>query len=89
MPGPQDSNPERAKTDMATLQALRAGAFAIYGLVSPREVVMQIGFEGSICFIDVPAWNQLVQAEPADKPAMTGHPAWREQARHEADTRPA
>ena len=34
-------------------------------MASPRPFELSIGFEGSICFIAVPAWNELVTADPA------------------------
>ena len=85
----QDSNPERAVRTMAKLERLHGEGIRIHGLVSPREVVLQIGFEQSICFIDLPAWNRLVQADLAEKRRLAADPAWRAEARAEADTRPS
>ncbi len=85
----QDSNAERARKTMETIERLHGEGVRIHGLVSPREVVLQIGFEQSICFIDLPAWNRLVQGDLAEKRRLATDPAWRAAAREEADTRPS
>jgi len=56
-------------------------------MVSPRYIEMSIGFEQSICFIDLPAWNEFVQSPLDAKQAMIDDPDWRARGREEADTR--
>lgn len=85
----QDSNAGRAHGLMEAIERLHGQGVRIHGLVSPREVVLQIGFEQSICFIDLPAWNRLVQGDLAEKRRLASDPAWRAEAREEADTRPS
>jgi len=79
-----DSDPERSRRLRACLEALHAKGVRIYGMVSPRPFELAIGFEQSICFIAVPAWNELVQAPAADKRKLAGDPAWRARARQDA-----
>jgi len=84
-----DSDPERSVRIVACLEQLQARGAPIYGMVSPRPFELTLGFEQSIAFINVPAWNELVQAEPAEQLRMLADPDWRGRARHEADTLPS
>jgi N-acyl-D-aspartate/D-glutamate deacylase len=84
-----DSDPQRSRSIVKCLEKLQAEGVRIYGLVSPRPVVLQIGFEQSLCFIDLPAWNRLVQADLPEKRRLASDPQWRAEARREADTSPA
>ena len=79
----------RAPRIMACLEALRAKGATIYGMASPRRFEMSIGFEGTICFMAVPAWNQLAQAPREVQRRMIGDPAWRERALSDADSYPS
>ena len=49
-------------------------------------MLFQIGFEQSLCFIDLPAWNGLVQAEPAEEAAPYRRSGLACRARGKADT---
>jgi N-acyl-D-amino-acid deacylase len=46
------------------------------------------GFERSIVFQRVPAWNEMVNGPAEDKLRLLADPAWRDRARHEWDHRP-
>jgi len=46
------------------------------------------GFERSIVFQRVPAWNEMVNGPQDRKLALLADPAWRARARHEWDDRP-
>ncbi len=81
-----DSDPERSRRLVACLERLQADGVRIYGMASPRPFELQIAFSGSICFIAVPAWNELVQAPLADKRRLAADPEWRARARHDAAT---
>jgi len=82
-----ETQPDRASRIIACLEELREKGITIYGMVSPRYIEMSIGFEQSICFIDLPAWNEFVQSPLEAKRAMIDDPAWRARGREEADTR--
>jgi N-acyl-D-amino-acid deacylase len=82
-----ESQPDRAARIIACLEELRGKGITIYGMVSPRYIELSIGFEQSICFIDLPAWNEFVQAPLEAKRAMIDDPEWRARGREEADTR--
>lgn len=45
------------------------------------------GFERSIAFQRVPAWNEVLNGPPGDKLKTLADPAWRERARHDWDNR--
>ena len=82
-----ETQPDRAERIIACLQELREKGVTIHGMVSPRYIEMAIGFEQSICFIDLPAWNEFVQSPLEAKRAMIDDPDWRARGREEADTR--
>ncbi|MDG2004787.1 MAG: amidohydrolase family protein [Novosphingobium sp.] len=82
-----DTQPDRASRIIACLQELRDKGTIIHGMVSPRFIELSIGFEQSICFLDLPAWNSFVQSPLEAKRAMIDDPAWRARCREEADTR--
>jgi N-acyl-D-amino-acid deacylase len=82
-----ETQPDRAERIIACLEELREQGIVIHGMVSPRYIEMSIGFEQSICFIDLPAWNEFVQSPLETKRAMIDDPEWRARAREEADTR--
>jgi len=46
------------------------------------------GFERSIVFQRIPAWNEMVNGPAQAKLATLADPAWRDRARHEWDNRP-
>jgi N-acyl-D-aspartate/D-glutamate deacylase len=79
-----DSDPERSRRLVACLEGLQARGLRIYGMASPRPFELLIGFEQSICFIGVPAWNELVQAPRAEKQRLIRDAGWRARARHDA-----
>lgn len=81
-----DSDPERSYRLRACLEALHKKGAKIYGMASPRQFEMLIGFEQTLAFIAVPAWNELVQAPMKERSRMIADPAWRERARSDADT---
>lgn len=82
-----ETQPDRASRIIGCLEELRAEGVTIWGMVSPRYIEMSIGFEQSICFIDLPAWNEFVQSPREAKQAMIDDPDWRARGREEADTR--
>ena len=82
-----DAEPNRASDIVVCLDEMRAKGMTIYGMVSPRQIELSIGFDQSICFTDLPAWNELVQSPIAEKRRLADDPEWRAQAREEADTR--
>jgi N-acyl-D-amino-acid deacylase len=82
-----ESQPDRASRIIACLEELREQGITIYGMVSPRYIELSIGFAQSICFIDLPAWNEFVQSPPEAKRRMIDDPEWRARGREEADTR--
>jgi N-acyl-D-aspartate/D-glutamate deacylase len=81
-----DSDPERSRRLVACLEALQGRGVRVYGMASPRPFELSIGFDQSICFIAVPAWNELVQAPREEKRRLIVDPAWRARARHDAAT---
>jgi N-acyl-D-aspartate/D-glutamate deacylase len=81
-----DSDPERSRRLVACLEALQTKGVRIYGMASPRPFELLVGFEQSICFIAVPAWNELVQASREEKRRLAADAAWRARARHDAAT---
>jgi N-acyl-D-amino-acid deacylase len=80
-----DGEATRAGRTLACLEALQAKGVRMYGMVSPRLFELAIGFAGSICFMNLPAWNQLAQADPAEQRRLISDAAWRAQARSDAD----
>lgn len=81
-----DSDPERSRRLRACLEALHRKGAQIFGMASPRPFELSLGFDGSMCLLAVPAWNELVQARLTDKRRMVDDPAWRERARADADS---
>lgn len=82
-----DGDPQRAGRVLACLEALQAKGVRLYAMASPRPFELQIGFSEGVCFIALPAWNQLVQAPLEEKRRLAADPAWRAQARADADAR--
>jgi N-acyl-D-aspartate/D-glutamate deacylase len=80
-----DAEPDRSHRTIACLEALHAKGAHIWAMVSPRPFELRVDFEQSICFLNVPAWNELVQAPAAEKRRLVSDPAWRERARADAD----
>jgi N-acyl-D-amino-acid deacylase len=81
-----DADPGRSQRILACLEGLHARGIRLYGMASPRPFELSIGFQQSICFIGVPAWNELVQAAPDEKRRMISDTGWRARARKDADT---
>lgn len=81
-----DSDPQRSQRLRACLTALHRKGARIFGMASPRPFELSIGFEESICFLAVPAWNDLVQAPLPEKRRMVEDAAWRERARADVDS---
>jgi N-acyl-D-aspartate/D-glutamate deacylase len=81
-----DSDPERSHRLRACLGQLHEKGAMIFGMASPRPFETLIGFDETLAFIAVPAWNELIQAPGEEKFRMVGDPAWRERARGDADT---
>jgi N-acyl-D-aspartate/D-glutamate deacylase len=77
---------ERTRRIIGCLEALKANGVRIYGMASPRLFELSIGFEGTICFMAVPAWNQLALAPIEEQRRLIGDADWRVQARSDADT---
>jgi N-acyl-D-amino-acid deacylase len=83
------SEPTRSQRIIECLEALHDKGVRLYAMASPRPFELSIGFEQSVCFISVPAWNELVQAEPAEKRRLATDQAWRARAREDADRNPS
>ncbi|MBV1687661.1 amidohydrolase family protein [Novosphingobium sp. G106] len=81
-----DSDPERSRRLRACLEALHRKGAQIFGMASPRPFELSLGFEGSMCLLAVPAWNELVQAQLPDKRRMVDDSAWRDRARADVDS---
>jgi N-acyl-D-aspartate/D-glutamate deacylase len=84
-----DADPERSARVMACLEGLHAKGVKLYAMASPKPFELSIGFAQTICFIAVPAWNELVQADPEAKRRLVADPAWRARARADAETCPS
>jgi N-acyl-D-aspartate/D-glutamate deacylase len=84
-----DSDPERSRRLVACLEELHGKGAKIYGMVSPRPFEIEISFLAGICFINLPSWNELVNAPVEKKFAMAADEAWLARARHEAETLPS
>lgn len=80
-----DSDPQRSHRLVACLEDLAARGITILGMVSPRHMEMEIGFERSMALIAVPAWNELIQAPAGHKRQMIDDPDWRDRARRDVD----
>jgi len=80
------SDETRTPRIMGCLEALQAKGVRIFGMASPRQFDMSIGFEGTICFMAVPAWNQLAQAPIEEQRRLIASADWRARARNDADT---
>jgi N-acyl-D-aspartate/D-glutamate deacylase len=81
-----DSEPDRSHRTIACLEGLHAKGAHIWGMVSPRPFELRVDFEQSICFINVPAWNELVQAAPKTKRQLANDADWRARARADVDS---
>ncbi len=81
-----DSEPERSARILDCLQSVQEQGGRLYGMASPRPFEMAIGFDSTLCLMSVPAWNELVQASRGEKAHLIADPAWRERARHDAET---
>jgi N-acyl-D-aspartate/D-glutamate deacylase len=84
-----NGDPTRSARVEACLKDLHARGVRLYAMAAPRPFELSIGFEQTICFISVPAWNELVQAEPAAKRRLVADPAWRARARADVDNFPS
>jgi len=80
-----DSEPDRSYRTIEALEALHAEGAHIWAMVSPRPFELRVDFEQSICFINVPAWNELVQAPAGRKRELIRDAAWRARARADCD----
>jgi N-acyl-D-amino-acid deacylase len=80
-----DNEPSRSDRVIECLNALHDKGVRLYAMASPRPFEMSIGFDQSLCFISVPAWNELVQAQPVEKRRLVSDQAWRSRAREDAD----
>jgi len=84
-----NGDPTRSRRVEACLAALHAKGVRLYAMAAPRPFELSIGFEQTICFISVPAWNELVQADPQTKRRLVGDPDWRARARRDVDSCPS
>ena len=55
-------------------------------MVTPRPFELEISFLAGICFINLPAWSEMVNAPIEKKFAMVADEAWLARARLEAET---
>ena len=67
---------------------LAADGVDFWSTVAYKPLEPFFGFEKSIVFQRVPAWNELVNGPAEEKLARLADPAWRARARHEWDDRP-
>lgn len=66
---------------------LQAGGADYWPVVPFKPLAPFFGFERSIVFQRVPAWNELINGPPAEKLVRLADPAWRDRARHDWDHR--
>ena len=81
---------ERAKRDplWALQHQVNAEGGDFWSTVAHKPLEPFFGFEKSIVFQRVPAWNELVNGPADEKMAALADPAWRARARYEWDNRP-
>ena len=84
--GHVDSEPDRSYRLVACLEELRAQGAVIWAMVSPRPFEVRADLHQSLCFINLPAWNELAQADIEAKRALAHDADWRAQARADADS---
>jgi N-acyl-D-amino-acid deacylase len=63
------------------LEGLHAKGAKMYGMVTPRPFENFVGFEQTICFMAIPAWNDFVQADAPRKRFLLTDQSWRARAR--------
>jgi N-acyl-D-aspartate/D-glutamate deacylase len=80
-----DPEPDRSYRTVACLEELHAKGAHVWAMVSTRPFELRVDFEQSICFINVPAWNELVQAPLERKRELVNDRAWRERARSDTE----
>jgi N-acyl-D-aspartate/D-glutamate deacylase len=81
---PED--PGSAKAVIAAIAGLQEQGARAYTMLSPRAIDFAVNFDQSLCFIALPAWNELAQADPAHKRELLKDEAWRKRGRHDFDT---
>lgn len=71
----------------ALFEELAADGVDLWPVVAFKPLAPFFGFERSIVFQRVPAWNEVLNGPPEDKLATLADPAWRARARHDWDHR--
>lgn len=84
-----DGEPDRSRRVMELLERLHARGVRLFGMVSPRPFELSIGFDQTIAFINIPAWNELVQAGADEKRRLVSSEEWRSRARADVDAFPS
>lgn len=84
-----DAEPGRSLEQIACIEEMRDQGANLWAFVSPRPFELRVDVDQTICFIDIPAWNELVQASPDAKRKLVHDSAWRERARNDADDSPS
>jgi N-acyl-D-aspartate/D-glutamate deacylase len=78
-------DPGYGSTQLAWLADLHAKGARMYGMVTPRPFENSVGFDQTISFMAIPAWNQVIQTDRNGKRALLADPAWRARARTDFD----
>jgi N-acyl-D-aspartate/D-glutamate deacylase len=82
----KSDDPEHSNSLIRLLTSLQSDGVRAYSMVTPRPFEFAVNFDQSLCFIALPAWNELVQAKGTIKRGMLTDPQWRSRARHDFDT---
>ena len=79
------SKPQHHRDMLAQAARLRADGANIRPQVSPRPLLFQLNFTGTIQFMGLDLWNDFANAPLDRKRELVADEAWRERARHEWD----
>ena len=79
---------DKREAALALHRRLRASGVDVWPNVVFKPLEPFFGFERSIVFQRVPAWNEMVNGPHDRKLATLADPIWRARARHEWDDRP-
>ena len=75
--------PERSGQQIAALARLRSEGARMFTMMSPRTFDVEVNFHATLCFINYPVWNEVIQAPQEKKRALLAAPEWRARARAE------
>jgi N-acyl-D-amino-acid deacylase len=84
-----DRRPEYAPSLMDFASELQAEGIASYPQVSPRQLDIEVNWDGGMSFYLMErTWHAVVQSPPDEKRRLLADPEWRAAARHDWDTVP-